>query len=74
MRASIDAAVASLERQIHKNKTRLEKQLHQNFRAQWTPPRRSPPSSPTSRRRNYKVVRTKTFAIKPMTRDEPFSR
>lgn len=29
MRASIDAAVASLERQIRKNKTRLEKRLRQ---------------------------------------------
>ena len=29
MRASIDAAVATLERQIRKNKTRLEKRLRQ---------------------------------------------
>ena len=30
MRASIDAAVATLERQIRKNKTRLEKRLRQD--------------------------------------------
>ena len=72
MRASIDAAVASLERQIRKNKTRLEKRLRQGAFERTVDaaagdlllrPRRAGGGG-------YKVVRTKTFAIKPMTRDE----
>ena len=47
MHASIDAAVATLERQIRKNKTRLEKRLL--LSAAWM--RRSPLLCPTGRRR-----------------------
>lgn len=42
MFVSIDAAVASIERQLRKNKTRLEKRLR---RMPLTPTRRSPTSS-----------------------------
>ena len=70
MRASIDAAVASLERQIRKNKTRLEKRLRQGAFERSVDEEISTfvPDGPEEG--EYKVVRTKTFAIKPMTRDE----
>ena len=70
MHASIDAAVATLERQIRKNKTRLEKRLRQGAFERSVDEEISTfvPDGPEEG--EYKVVRTKTFAIKPMTRDE----
>ena len=72
MRASIDAAVASLERQIRKNKTRLEKRLRQGAfeRTVGAAAEISSFVPDEPEEGEYKVVRTKTFAIKPMTRDE----
>lgn len=49
MFASIDAAVTSMERQIRKNKTRLEKRLRQGAFERTLPRRR--PRLPRSRRR-----------------------
>ena len=72
MRASIDAAVASLERQIRKNKPRLEKRLRQGAFERTVDAAAEissfVPDEPEEG--EYKVVRTKTFPIKPMTRDE----
>ena len=71
MRASIDAAVASLERQIRKNKTRLEKRLRQGAFERALDVEDFPTFAPDEPEEGeYKVVRTKTFPIKPMTRDE----
>ena len=70
MHASIDAAVTTLERQIRKNKTRLEKRLRQGAfeRAVDTEVSSFAPDEPEEG--EYKIVRTKTFPIKPMTKDE----
>lgn len=69
MRASIDAAVASLERQIRKNKTRLEKRLRQGAFERVLP---ETPSSfaEVQEEGAFEIVRTKQFPIKPMTREE----
>lgn len=66
MYASIDAAVATIEQQIRKNKTRLEKRLREgvfdrDFKAA---------PGPEEPEDEFKVVRTKRFSIKPMTVDE----
>ena len=70
MHASIDAAVASLERQIRKNKTRLEKRLRTGAFERTVEAEISSfvPDGPEEG--EYKIVRTKTFPIKPMTQDE----
>lgn len=65
MYASIDSAVAAIERQIRKNKTRLEKRLREGAFE-------SVPELPAEEEENtaFDVVRTKRFAIKPMTVEE----
>ena len=70
MHASIDAAVTTLERQIRKNKTRLEKRLRQGAfeRALDVEVSSFAPDEPEEG--EYRIVRSKTFPIKPMTRDE----
>ena len=65
MQASIDAAVTTLERQIRKNKTRLEKRLRQVDAAEVSS---FAPEEPEEG--EYRIVRSKTFPIKPMSRDE----
>ena len=63
---SIDKAVDTLERQIRKNKTRLGKRLHQeafvadNFEI----------DEHIEEDNEFKIARTKRFAIKPMTIEE----
>ena len=72
MRASIDACVSGMERQIRKNKARLEKRLRTDAFERTVDAAAEissfVPDEPEEG--EYKVVRTKTFAIKPMTRDE----
>ena len=70
MHASIDAAVTTLERQIRKNKTRLEKRLRQGAfeRALDSEVSTFAPEEPEEG--EYRIVRSKTFPIKPMTKDE----
>ena len=72
MFVTIDAAVASLERQIRKNKTRLEKRLRTGAFERSvdasTEISSFVPDEPEEG--EYQVVRTKTFPIKPMTQDE----
>ncbi len=65
MYASIDAAVNAIERQIRKNKTRLAKRLRDGaFDA--APAQEEPVEEDAS----FEVIRTKRFAIKPMTVEE----
>ena len=69
MYASIDAAVSTIERQIRKNKTRLERRLRQDaFVRSVDVPNTFVPAEPEEE--NYEIIRTKKFPLKPMTRDE----
>ena len=71
MHASIDAAVTTLERQIRKNKTRLEKRLRQGaFERAVDVAEISSFAPDEPEEGEYRIVRSKTFPIKPMTRDE----
>ena len=71
MYASIDAAVTTLERQIRKNKTRLEKRLRQGaFERALDVSEVSTFAPEEPEEGEYRIVRSKTFPIKPMTRDE----
>lgn len=68
MYASVDSAVAAIERQIRKNKTRLEKRLREGvFERDVTPVVAEPEEEEES---DFRVVRTKRFSIKPMTTEE----
>ncbi len=64
---SIDAAVSTIERQIRRNKTRLEKRLRQNAFEAGDPANFA--QEPLENQ-EFAVVRTKHFPIKPMTVDE----
>ena len=70
MFASVDAAVTSMERQLRKHKTRLEKRLRQGAfeRAVEAEVSTFAPEEPEEG--EYSIVRSKTFPLKPMTRDE----
>ena len=71
MRASIDAAVASLERQFRKNKSRLEKRLRQGAFDRTIDEAEVASFVPDGPEEGeYRIVRTKTFPIKPMTQEE----
>ena len=71
MRASIDAAVTTLERQIRKNKTRLEKRLRQGaFERALDVSEVSTFAPDEPEEGEYRIVRSKTFPLKPMTREE----
>ena len=69
MFASIDSAVTMMERQIRKNKTRLEKRLRQGA-FERTVDAEEGSFAPLEEEGEYQLVRTKTFPIKPMTPDE----
>jgi putative sigma-54 modulation protein len=66
MYSCIDKAEDILERQIRKNKTRLEKKLHAGT---FTPEFFSSDVA-IEEEKDFKVVRTKRFAIKPMPVEE----
>lgn len=68
MYASIDAAVSSMERQLRKNKTRLEKRLRQDAFERTVDEQSS--FVPVDEEGEFRVVRTKKFPIKPMTVEE----
>jgi len=68
MFASIDAAVSSVERQLRKNKTRLEKRLRQDAFERSVEEVSS--FAPVDEESEFDVIRTKRFPIKPMTADE----
>lgn len=65
MYACIDKAMDKLEAQIRRNKTRLEKKLREGaFRDAYTF------DSKDQEEHNFNIVRSKKFAIKPMTVEE----
>jgi putative sigma-54 modulation protein len=67
MYVTIDAALASIERQVRKNKTRLEKRLREGaLEQEFIPPVRTTEDE----EQEFKVVRTKQFPLKPMSVDE----
>lgn len=68
MFASIDAAVATIERQIRKNKTRLARRIRQDAWTRTADVTSFAPEEPEDS--NYDIVRTKRFPIKPMTQEE----
>ena len=69
MQASIDSAVAAIERQIRKNKTRLEKRLREgSLERDYTPTVMN--EFPDEDELEFKIVRTKMFPVKPMTPEE----
>ena len=70
MRASIDAAVATLERQIRKNKTRLEKRLRQGAFDRTADAEGTTFAPEEPEEGEYAIVRSKKFPLKPMTREE----
>ena len=61
MRGAIDAAVNFIERRIRKNKTRLAKNLRPDAVA---------PEFEVAEETDYELVRTKRFAVKPMSTEE----
>ena len=67
MFATIDAAVASVERQIRKNKARLAKRLRQEA---FQPAEEPTSFAPEEAEEEIKIVRTKQFPLKPMTAEE----
>ena len=69
MYASIDSAVAAIERQIRKNKTRLEKRLRAGSDKDWTPALINDEDD-LDEHQEFKIVRTKRFPVKPMTPEE----
>jgi putative sigma-54 modulation protein len=66
LHASIDSACAAIERQIRKNKTRLEKRLREGVLDR--EPKQAPIYDEDSE--DFKIIRTKRFSIKPMTPEE----
>lgn len=68
MFASIDAAVSDIESQIRKNKTRLARRLRQDAFVKAAEDETSFASEPEES--DFALLRTKTFPMKPMTREE----
>ncbi len=68
MYASIDAAVATIERQIRKNKTRLARRLRQDAFVRSAEVTSFAPEA--EEESTFEIVRTKQFPMKPMTREE----
>lgn len=71
MYASIDAAVTSIERQIRKNKARLEKRLRRDAfdrSVDGVEEHSFAPEEPEED--SFEIVRTKRFFFRPMTQEE----
>ena len=69
MRASIDSACALIERQIRKNKTRLEKKLRAGALEREIKPEFIP-AEDYEEKDDFQIVRVKRFSLKPMTPEE----
>ena len=67
MFASVDSAVATIEGQIRKNKTRLARRLRQDAFARTV---EETSFTNDDAEEELKIVRTKQFYFKPMTREE----
>ena len=70
MFASVDSAVAAIERQIRKNKTRLEKRLRAGSLDREKDPAVLQEYHEEDEQQEFKIVRTKMFPVKPMTPEE----
>jgi putative sigma-54 modulation protein len=72
MSASVDSAVAAIERQIKKHKTRLEKRLREGVFDREIEPliTQDDPDDFDEEEIDFNIVRTKSFPIKPMTPEE----
>ena len=68
MFASIDSAVATLERQIRKNKTRLAKRLREDAFERTVDEVST--FVPDPEEEEFQILRTKKFPLKPMTVEE----
>ena len=69
MYASVDSAVAAIERQIRKNKTRLEKRLRSGvFEVEEVPEIAYVPAEEDEQ--DFDIIRAKRFSIKPMSCEE----
>ena len=70
MKASVDSAVAAIERQIRKHKTKLEKRLRDGAldRDLSSSVKHEPYDDDDDQ--SFKIVRTKMFPVKPMTPEE----
>ena len=67
MYASIDSAVAAIERQVRRNKTRLEKRLREGAFERTA---EDIPEDEDEEPEEFRIVREKRFSIKPMTPEE----
>ena len=70
MYASIDSAVAAIERQIRKNKTRLGKRLRTGSLEREEEPAVVLEDTEEEEQQEFRIVRTKMFPVKPMTPEE----
>ena len=71
MFATIDAAVSSVERQLRKNKARLEKRLRQDAFSRSVDVEEMSSFAPEGEEEEeFRIVRTKRFPIKLMTVEE----
>ncbi len=69
MYASVDSGVAAIERQIRRNKTRLEKKLREGALEKEPAPAYVPEAEETEDE-EFNIIRSKHFAIKPMSPEE----
>lgn len=68
MYASVDSGVAAIERQIRRNKTRLEKKLREGaLQERDAVPAFAPQEEEAE---DFRIVRSKRFSIKPMSAEE----
>ena len=70
MHASVDSACALIERQIRKNKTRLEKKLRDGALEREISPEYIATEEAADEPEVFEIVRTKRFSLKPMTPEE----
>ena len=70
MFATVDAAVASVERQLRKNKARLEKRLRDNAFERCVDVDEVSSFAPEAEEDEFQIVRTKRFPIKLMSAEE----
>ena len=68
MYASVDSGVAAIERQIRRNKTRLEKRLREGALERDDVPAYVPAEDDADE--EFRIVRNKRFSIKPMSPEE----
>ena len=70
MYASVDSGVAAIERQIRRNKTRLEKRLREGALEKEPAPAYAPEAEDETEDEEFRIIRSKHFAIKPMSPEE----